>query len=89
MTKSEFTQDELQIAIDSLKKVKPVTTMDSVQKTSRTCDDTTKEMTGQILDEVMKQEDCTPETWRRTPMKVIYKRKMWKKSEITARFAFC
>ena len=38
----------------------------------KTCDDTTKEMIRQIFNEVMKQDDCTPETWRRTSIKVIY-----------------
>ena len=40
----------------------------------RTCDDTTKEMIRQIFNEVMKQEDCTPETWRIIRIKVVYKK---------------
>ena len=39
----------------------------------KACDETTKEMTRQIFDEVLKQEDCTPTTWRRIRMKVIHK----------------
>ena len=38
----------------------------------KTCDDTTKEMIRQIFNEVMKQDDCTPETWKRKGIKVIY-----------------
>ena len=41
------------------------------------------------LNEVMKQEDCTPETWRRIRIKVIYKKEMWKMPEITFRFTLC
>ena len=51
----------------------------------KTCDETTKEMIRQIFNEVMKQEDCTPETWRRIRIKVIYK----KRNVNAARFALC
>ena len=32
-------------------------------------------MIRQIFNEVLKQDDCTPETWRRIRIKVIYKKK--------------
>ena len=38
----------------------------------KTCDETTKVMTRQIFNEVIMQEDCTPETWRRIRFRVIY-----------------
>ena len=40
----------------------------------KTCDETTKEMIIQIFNEVLKQEDCTPETWREIRIKVICKK---------------
>ena len=40
----------------------------------KTCDETTKQMIRQIFNEVLKQEDCTPESWRRTRIKVIYEK---------------
>ena len=40
----------------------------------KTCDETTNEMIRQKFNEVLKQEDCTPETWRRTRMKVIHEK---------------
>ena len=40
----------------------------------KTCDDTTKEMTRHILNEVMKQEDCTPGNMEKIRIKVIYKK---------------
>ena len=52
----------------------------------KTCDETTKEMIRQIFHEVMKQEDCTPETRRRIHMKMT-KQEMWNKCEISAPFA--
>ena len=38
------------------------------------CSEKTKEMTRQIFNEVLKQEDCTPTTWRRIRIKVIHKK---------------
>ena len=49
-------------------KEKQVTTPAEDVKTS---DETTKEMTRQTFNEVLKQEDCTPETWRIIRIKVI------------------
>ena len=39
------------------------------------CVETTKEIIRQIFNEVLKQEDCTPETWRKIRRKVIYKKR--------------
>ena len=38
------------------------------------CSEKTKEMTRQIFNEILKQEDCTPTTWRRIRIKVIHKK---------------
>ena len=40
----------------------------------KACDDTTKEMIRQIFNDVLKQEDCTPTTRRRTRKKMIHKK---------------
>ena len=62
----DFTQDEVQAAIDNLKeKVKQVTTTESGPKTSRHVTKRRNKRIRQIFIEVLKQEDCTPETWRK------------------------
>ena len=55
----------------------------------KTCDATTKEMTRQIFNDALKQDDCTPETWAIIRVKVIYKKEMWKRLVTTARFVLC
>ena len=70
------------------KKVKQVTTMESVPKI-KTCDKTTKEMMRRIFNEVTKQEDCTPETWRRIRIKVICEKGNVEDVGNTARCALC
>ena len=40
----------------------------------KTCNDTTREMIRQIFNEVIRQNDCTPEAWRRIRIRVIYKK---------------
>ena len=51
---------------------------------------TTKEMFRQIFNEVLKQDDCTPETWRRIRIKVIFKEKeMWRRLVTTGRSVLC
>ena len=37
------------------------------------CDSETKEWIRQIFNEIVQQEDCTPQTWRRIRIKVIHK----------------
>ena len=63
----EFTQDEVQTAIDSLK----------------------KEMIRQIFNEVTKQEDCTPETWKIMRIRLICKKGHVEDVGNTARCALC
>ena len=55
----EFTQDEVQAAIDKLKKSKANDNNGIQVEDIKTCDATTKEMIRQIFNEVLKQEDCT------------------------------
>ena len=84
-----LTQDEVQAAIDNLKKSKASDNNGIRAEDIKTCDATTKDMIRQIFNEVLKQEDCTPETWKRLRIKVIYKKEMWKKLVPTARFVPC
>ena len=65
----DFTQDEVQAAIDNLKKSKASDNHGIRAEDIKTCDETTKEMIRQIFNEVLKQEDCTPKTWRRNTYK--------------------
>ena len=58
----EFTQKEVQAAIDSLKKGKASDNNGIRAEDIKTCDETTKEILRQIFNEVLKQEECTPET---------------------------
>ena len=58
--------------MDSLKKSKACHNNGIRAENIKTYDETTKEMIRQIFNEVLKQEDCTPEPWRRTRMKLIY-----------------
>ena len=65
----DFTQDEVQAAIDNLRKGKASDNHGIRAEDIKTCDETTKEMIRQIFNEVLKQEDCTPKTWRRNTYK--------------------
>ena len=58
----EFTQDEVQAAIDKLKKGKASDNNGIRAEDLKTCDATTTEMIRHIFNEVLKQDDCTPET---------------------------
>ena len=49
--------------------------MGHARKTSKRAVKRRKEMTRQILNEILKLEDCTPTTWRRIRMKVIHRKR--------------
>ena len=70
----EIKQDEVQTAIDSLKKGKASDNNGIRAEDIKTCDETMEAMKRQIFNEVMKQKDCTPETWRIICLKVIHKK---------------
>ena len=71
----EFTTEELQAAIDRLKKKGEAGDSNGIRAEDiKACDEETKEMMRQIFNEVLKQRDCTPEAWRRIRIKVIYKK---------------
>ena len=65
----EFTNDEVQTPINKLKKGKASDNSGIRAEDIKTYDDTTKEM-----NELIKQDDCTPETWRRIRLKVIHRK---------------
>ena len=69
----EFTSEELQAAIDRLKKGYPGDSNGIRAEDIKTCDEGTKETVRQIFNEMPKQKDCTPETWRRLGTKVMHK----------------
>ena len=60
----DFTQDEVQAAIDNLNEGKASGNNGIRAEDIKTRAETTKETIRQIFNEVLKQEDCTPETWR-------------------------
>ena len=70
----EFTKNEVQAAIDSLKKGKASDSNGIRAEDIKACGEATKEMIRQIFNEVPNQEDCTPTTWRRIRIKVIRKK---------------
>ena len=49
------------------------------------CDDETREMVRQIFNEIIKQNEITPEVWKKVKIKVIHKKEMWKMLKTTAR----
>ena len=70
----EFTKEEMQAAIDRLKCGKPRDSNKIRDEDVKGCDEETKEWIRQIFDDVLQQKDCTPESWRKTRIKVIYKK---------------
>ena len=69
----ELTQDEIQAAIDKLKKGKASDNNGIRVEDIKTCDATTKEIIRQVFNEILKQDDCTPETCRKSRINVKYK----------------
>ena len=67
-------KNEVQAAIDTLEKNKANDCNGARAEDIEACSEKTKEMTKQIFNEMLKQEDCTPTTWRRIRIKVIHKK---------------
>ena len=84
-----FTQDEAQAAIDNLERGKASDNHGIRAEDIKTCDETTKEMIRQIFNEVFKQEDCTPKTWRRNTYKSDLQQRNVEEVVTTTRFALC
>ena len=66
----EFTMEEMQAPLIVSNVANQETAMESELKTSK--DVTRSRRNGQIFNEVSQQKDCTPETWRKIRIKVIY-----------------
>ena len=55
----------------------------------KACDDETREMVRQIFNEIEKQNECTPEAWRRVRKKWYARKETWRMWVTTARFSHC
>ena len=64
----------MQAAIDRLKCGKSRDSKGIRAEDIKGCVEETKEWIRQIFNEVLQQKDCTPESWRRIRLKVIYKK---------------
>ena len=70
----EFTTDEIQNAIDRLKKGKAKDGNGIRAEQVKNCSDETKEKIRTIFNEIARQEDFTPKSWRKMRIQVIYKK---------------
>ena len=68
----EFTTNEIQDAIDRLKTGKAKDSNGTRAEQLKNCSDDTKEKIRTIFNEIAQQEDFTPKSWRKIPIKVIY-----------------
>ena len=84
-----ITEEEIQTAINKLKKGKASDNNGIQAEDIKTCDDATKETIKQIFNEVLKQESCTPEAWRRIRKKLSTKKGTKKMSETIAQSVLC
>ena len=71
----ESTTEELQTAINRLKKGRSADGNGIRAEDIKACDDETKEMVRQIFNEIVKQNEFTPEAWRKVRIKVIHKKR--------------
>ena len=62
---SEFTKNEIQDAIDRLKKGKAKDSNESRAEQLKNCSDDTKEKIRTIFNEIVQQENFTPKCWRK------------------------
>ena len=73
--KSEITSEELQDAIRKLKKKGKSPDNDGIRAEDiKAYDDETKEMVRQIFNEIIKQNEFTPEAWKKVKIKVLHKK---------------
>ena len=69
----EITTEELQTAVNKLiKKGKSPNSNGIRAEDIKACDDETKEMVRQIFNEIVKQNEFTPEAWKKVKIKVIH-----------------
>ena len=71
----EITTEELRTAINKQKKkANPQTATESEQKTSKHATMRTRQMVRHIFNEITKQDEFTPEAWKKVKIKVVYKK---------------
>ena len=67
----EITTEELRTAINKLKKRQITRQQRNPSRRHQACDDGTREMVRQIFNEIIKQNEFTPEAWKKVKIKVI------------------
>ena len=70
----EFTKNEIQYAIDRLKKGKAKDSSGVRAEQLKNCSDEKREKIRTIFHEITRQEDFTPKCWRKIRIQVIYKK---------------
>ena len=70
----EITTEELQAAINKLKNGKSPDSDGIRAEDIKACDDETREVVRQIFNEIIKQNEFTPEAWKRVKIKVLHKK---------------
>ena len=70
----EFTTEEIQAAIDRLKKEKAKDSNGIRAEQLKICSDDTKQKIRTIFNKIAQQEDFTPESWRKIRIQVIHKK---------------
>ena len=70
----EITTEELQTAINKLKKSKSPNSNRIRAEDIKACDDETREMVRQIFNEILKRNEFTLEDWKKVTIKVIHKK---------------
>ena len=71
---SEITTEELQTAINNLKKGKSPDNKGIRAEDIKACDDETRDMVRQLFNEIIKRNSFTPEEWKKVKIKVIYRK---------------
>ena len=72
----EITIEELQAAINKLKKKGKSADSNGIRAEDiKACDEETKEMVRQIFNEIVKQNEFTPEAWLKVRIKVTHKKR--------------
>ena len=70
----DITTEELQTAINKLKKGKSPDSNGIRAEDIEACDDETREMVRQIFNVIFKRNEFTPEDWKKVTIKVIHKK---------------
>ena len=70
----EITTEELQTAINKLKKGTSPDNKGIRAEDVKACDEETREMVRQIFNEIVKRKEFTPEDWKKVKIKVIHKK---------------